>query len=153
MVAQYLERLIEVGQPTDWDWARLVTPRDGPTDVTEIWERFYNTFTLPPGLDAPGVENRLAFDAEWQPCGFFSDEARFRMVIDFHFRQDSLGVIIDWKTNRVLGSSLQEDYQLRTYAWGLRRALYPEVQEVLLRLHYLRYGREQEVLLAADDLD
>jgi hypothetical protein len=100
LVADYLVRLIALGQSTDWDWARGATPRDGLADAAEIWEQFYNTFTLPPALDAPGVERKLAFDRDWQPCEFFSDEAYFRMVIDFHFRQNSLGVIIDWKTNR-----------------------------------------------------
>jgi hypothetical protein len=117
-----------------------------------MWSRFYETFALPQGLESPGVENRLAFDASWQPCEFFSEEAYFRMVIDFHFRQDSLGVIVDWKTNREVPQTVAKDLQLRTYGWGLRQALYPEVQEVLLRLHFLRYGKEREVMLESQDL-
>jgi hypothetical protein len=46
-----------------------------------------------------------------------------------------------------------KDLQLRTYGWGLKQALYPEVEEVLLRLHFLRYGKEREVLLSPQDLD
>jgi hypothetical protein len=121
-------------------------------DAIEMWNRFYETFALPQGLESPGVENRLAFDANWQPCEFFSEKAYFRMVIDFHFRQDSLGVIVDWKTNREVPQTVAKDLQLRTYGWGLKQALYPEIQEVLLRLHFLRYGKEREVMLEYHDL-
>ncbi|MFZ5451638.1 MAG: PD-(D/E)XK nuclease family protein [Thermodesulfobacteriota bacterium] len=152
LVADYLNRLIAIDQPTDWDWARGATPKEALADVMEMWERFYGTFAMPEGLESPGVENRLAFDANWQPCEFFSKEAYFRMVIDFHFRQDSLGVIVDWKTNREVPQTVAKDLQLRTYGWGLKRALYPEVQEVLLRLHFLRYGKEREIMLESQDL-
>jgi hypothetical protein len=74
------------------------------------------------------------------------------MVIDFHFRQDSLGVIVDWKTNREVPQTVAKDLQLRTYGWGLKKALYHEVQEVLLRLHFLRYSKEREVMLESRDL-
>jgi len=152
LVADYLNRLIATGQPTDWDWARGAAPKEAVADVMEMWERFYGTFALPEGLESPGVENRLAFDASWQPCEFFSEEAYFRMVVDFHFRQDSLGVIVDWKTNRKVPQTVAKDLQLRTYGWGLKQALYPEVQEVLLRLHFLRYGKEREIMLESQDL-
>ena len=152
LVADYLSRLITLGHPTDWEWARGATPKNGLEDVGQIWQQFYETFTLPQGLDAPGVEKQLAFDQNWQPCEYFSDEAYFRMVIDFHFRQDSLGVIMDWKTNRQVPQTVEKDLQLLTYGWGLKEALYPDVQEVLLRLHFLRYSKEREILLTPEDL-
>jgi len=155
LVANYLDRLITSVQLTDWEWARGATPKEPVAQVSEMvemWERFYQTFTLPPALDAPGVENKLAFDADWQPCEFFSEAAYFRMVIDFHFRQEALGVIVDWKTNRAMPQTVEKDLQLRTYGWGLKQALYPDIQEVLLRLHFLRYGKEREVLLTHLDL-
>jgi hypothetical protein len=155
LVADYLGQLIASAQFTDWDWARGATPKEPVaqlSEMVEMWERFYQTFTLPPAMDTPGVENKLAFDADWQPCEFFSEVAYFRMVIDFHFRQDSLGVIIDWKTNRAMPQTVEKDLQLRTYGWGLKQALYPDIEEVLLRLHFLRYGREREVLLGSQDL-
>jgi len=74
------------------------------------------------------------------------------MVIDFHFRQEALGVIVDWKTNRAMPQTVEKDLQLRTYGWGLKQALYPDIEEVLLRLHFLRYGKEREVLLSSQDL-
>ena len=152
LVADYLNRLIATGHPTDWDWARGATPKEALSDAIEMWNRFYETFAMPEGLGSHGVENRLAFDANWQPCEFFSEEAYFRMVIDFHFRQDSLGVIVDWKTNREVPQTVAKDLQLRTYGWGLKRTLYPEVQEVLLRLHFLRYSKEREIMLESQDL-
>jgi hypothetical protein len=152
LVADYLNRLIATCQPTDWDWARGAIPTEAMADALEMWNRFYETFALPEGLESPGVENRLAFDASWQPCEFFSERAYFRMIIDFHFRQDSLGIIVDWKTNREMPQTVAKDLQLRTYGWGLKQALYPEVQEVLLRLHFLRYGKEREIMLESQDL-
>jgi len=151
LVADYLERLIATGQATDWMWARLATPRNGNPEVVEMWERFYNTFTLPAGLVAPGVERQLAFDRKWRPVKFNSKRARFRMVLDFHFRQENLAVLIDWKTNRAMNGA-EKNLQLLAYGWGLKQALYPDIEEVLLRLHFLRYGREREVLLGPDDL-
>jgi hypothetical protein len=59
---------------------------------------------------------------------------------------------VDWKTNREVPQTVAKDLQLRTYGWGLKRALYSEVQEVLLRLHFLRYGKEREVMLESQDL-
>jgi len=59
---------------------------------------------------------------------------------------------VDWKTNREVPQTVAKALQLRTYGWGLRQALYPEVQEVLLRLHFLRYGKEREVMLESQDL-
>lgn len=153
LVADYLIRLITLGQSTDWDWARGAAPRDGLADAAEIWEQFYSNFSLPPALDAPGVERKLAFDRNWEPCEFNSDDVYFRMIIDFHFRQNDLGVIVDWKTNRAIPATVEKNLQLRIYGWGLKKALYPEVKEVMLRLHYLRYGKEREVLLSSEDLD
>jgi len=153
LVADYLNRLIVIGHPTDWEWAKGATPKTGLADVEAIWQQFYETFTMPQGLDAPGVERKLAFDRNWQPCEFFADEAYFRMVIDFHFRQDNLGVIVDWKTNRDVPTSVEKDLQLLAYGWGLKQAIYPDVEEVLLRLHFLRYSREREILLTPEDLN
>ncbi|MBM4275382.1 MAG: PD-(D/E)XK nuclease family protein [Deltaproteobacteria bacterium] len=152
MVADYLNRLITLGLATDWDWARTAAPEGAIADVAEIWGRFYEGFVLPSGLEAPGVERRLAFDRIWRPVKFDSKRARFRMVLDFHFRQNGLGVIVDWKSSREVPQDVAKDLQLRTYAWGLKQALYQDIQEVLLRLHFLRYGKEREVLLMPQDL-
>jgi hypothetical protein len=152
LVADYLNRLIVLGHPTDWEWARGATPKNDLGDLGLIWQQFYESFTLPQRLDAPGVEKQLAFDRKWQPCEYFSNEAYFRMVIDFHFRQDRLGVIVDWKTNRQVPQTVEKDLQLLTYGWGLKQALYHDVEEVLLRLHFLRYSKECEILLSPEDL-
>jgi len=98
------------------------------------------------------VHSQLAFDRKWRPVKFDSKRARFRMVIDFHFRQGELGVIVDWKTSRAMDGA-EKNLQLMAYGWGLKQAVYPDIKEVLLRLHFLRYGREREVLLEPGDLE
>lgn len=153
VVADYLNRLILNGLQTDWEWAGKVDFLDVPNDVHEIWARFWNNFVLPPGMEAPGVEKRLAFDRAWQPTGFFEPDAYFRMVVDLAYRQGSLAVIQDWKTNRVIPETVEKNLQLRIYGWGTRQALFPAAQEILLRLHFLRYGAERELLLLPEDLD
>ncbi|MFA5111197.1 MAG: PD-(D/E)XK nuclease family protein [Desulfobaccales bacterium] len=153
VVADYLNRLILNGLQTDWEWAGKVDFLDVPNDVHEIWARFWNNFVLPPGMEAPGVEKKLAFDRAWQPTGFFGPDAYFRMVVDLAYRQGSLAVIQDWKTNRVIPETVEKNLQLRIYGWGTRQALFPAAQEILLRLHFLRYGAERELLLLPEDLD
>jgi len=153
LIADYLLRLISQKLQTDWEWAEGAAPKDVSPDVLNIWQRFYNSFILPTTLEVYGVEHQLAFDRNWQPCEFFADEAYFRMVIDFHFRQGELAVVLDWKSNRVVPETVEKDLQLRTYGWGLKQVAYPDVQEVLLRLHFLRYGKEREVLLEPQDLE
>jgi hypothetical protein len=98
------------------------------------------------------VERQLAFDRKWKPVKFTSKRARFRMVLDFHFRQGPLAVLIDWKTNRSM-NGVEKNLQLLTYGWGLKQALYPDIEEVLLRLHFLRYGKEKEMLLGPGDIE
>jgi len=153
LIADYLLRLINQKQQTDWEWAEGAAPKDGSPDVLQIWQKFYNSFILPPALDVYGVEHKLAFDRNWQPCEFSADEAYFRMVVDFHFRQGELAVVLDWKSNRAVPETVEKDLQLRTYGWGLKQVAYPDAQEILLRLHFLRYGKEREVLLEPQDLE
>jgi hypothetical protein len=153
LIADYLLRLISKKQQTDWEWAEGAAPKDASPDVLQIWQRFYNSFILPPALEVYGVEHKLAFDRNWQPCEFFAASAYFRMVVDFHFRQGELAVVLDWKSNRSVPETVGKDLQLRTYGWGLKQVAYPDAQEILLRLHFLRYGKEREVLLEPQDLE
>jgi len=151
LVGDYLSRLLNTNQTTDWEWADgLLTPSDHP-DVVEIFQRFRNNFILPPMKD-PWVEKKLAFTRAWQPTEFFAPDAFFRLVVDFTYRQGGLVVVQDWKTNRVVPETVEKDLQLRIYGWGVRQTLYPDAQEILLRLHFLRYSAEREILLLPEDL-
>jgi len=82
LIADYLLRLISQKQQTDWEWAECAAPKEASADVLQIWQRFYNSFVLPPALEVYGVEHQLAFDRNWQPCEFSAPEAYFRMVVD-----------------------------------------------------------------------
>jgi hypothetical protein len=153
IVADYLNRLILNRLSTDWQWAEEAGNFiDVPADVLEIWERFYQTFVLPPGIEDPGIEKKLAFDRNWQPTEFFSADAYFRAVVDFTFRQGGLVAVVDWKSNYMI-YEVEKNLQAKIYGWAVRRAIYPDAQEILLRLHFLRYGAEREILLLPEDLD
>ncbi|MFZ5451287.1 MAG: PD-(D/E)XK nuclease family protein [Thermodesulfobacteriota bacterium] len=153
LIADYLLRLISLKQQTDWEWAERAAPKDASPDVLQIWQRFYNSFILPAALEFFGVEHKLAFNRDWQPCEFSSMDAYFRMIVDFHFRQGELAVVLDWKSNRVVPETVEKDLQLRTYGWGLKQVAYPDAEEILLRLHFLRYAKEREVFLEPQDLE
>jgi hypothetical protein len=152
LAAKYLDRLIGAQLQTDWEFAEGLTPKEAPFDVFEIWPRFFNSFILPDPMENPGVELKLAFDRNWKPTEYFGDDAFFRMVVDLTYRQGGLVVVQDWKSNRAIPEALEKNLQLRIYGWGIRQDRYPDAQEILLRLHFLRYGAEREVLLLPDDL-
>jgi hypothetical protein len=145
---------VNTGQVTDWDWAGgLLTPSTHP-DVAEIFTQFFENFVLPP-IEKPGIEKRLAFNRAWQTVDWFAADAFFRAIADFTFLQGGLAVVIDFKTNRAI-INIDPDHiplQLRIYGWAVRKSLYPDAEEVLLRLHFLRYGAEREILLLPEDLD
>jgi hypothetical protein len=151
LAAQYLYHLIDCAMQTDWGWAQAITPKEAPADVLEVWPRFVENFILPP-MESPGVEKQIAFNRKWEPCGYWDDDVFFRMVIDLTFIQGGLAVIKDWKSNRAVIKQIEKNLQLRTYGWGAVRALYPDAQEILLQLHFMRYGYEPEpVLLTPED--
>ena len=151
LVADYLVRLIRHNQQTDWEWAEKAMPVNVPEDVAYMWPRFYNNFVMPPNIQGPVVEQQLAFNHRWQLVEWFAADAWFRMVMDWCFLQDDLAVVVDWKTNRIMPETVEKDLQLQIYGWGVRH-LFPQSEEVLLRLHFLRYGAEREIILTPDDL-
>jgi hypothetical protein len=149
-VQSYLIRLIRLSLQSDWTWAQA--QHSSSEDVARVWERFYSGFSLPRVLQQPGVERKLAFTRNWEPCGYSAPEAFFRMVLDFHFRQYDLAVIMDWKSGWKIVETMEDDLQLLTYGWGLWRAVYPDAREFLLKLHFLRNGKTPEIKLTPEQL-
>lgn len=150
LAARYLNRLISQGLQTDWAFAQSITPKEAPADVLEVWPRFFENFILPP-TESPGVEKQLAFNRQWEPCAYHAPEVYFRMVLDWTFLQGGLAVVQDFKSNRAI-MEIGKNLQTRIYGWGAKRALYPDAQEILLRLHFMRYGADRETLLLPEDL-
>ncbi|MEW6657391.1 MAG: PD-(D/E)XK nuclease family protein [Thermodesulfobacteriota bacterium] len=149
-VQPYLVRLIRKNLQSDWIWA--AAQESSLKDVAEVWRRFYRGFSLPAGLQDPGVERRLAFTRNWEPCGYFAPEAFFRMVLDFHFRQHAQAVIMDWKSGWKMMDTVEDDPQLLTYGWGLWRAVYPDAKKFQLKLYFLRYGQSRKITLTPEQL-
>lgn len=150
-VAEYITRLLELGLETDWEWVDQQL-RDLPLEVGDIIQTFTSHFRRPLTWEEPGVERQIAFNRRWEPTGWFDADAYFRMVIDLHFRQEGLAVVKDWKTSRQVPKNLEKDMQTRLYGWGVHRAFYPQAEEILLVLHFLRYGAERKILLEPADL-
>ena len=64
-----------------------------------------------------------------------------------------MGVVTDWKTDRVIPAQAAVDasFQLKVYA-GVLSWLHPDIPEWLIRLRFLRYGgAERQRLLRRDD--
>lgn len=152
-VARYLVHLIKTDQPTDFSMAQALVHPDDSLDLQEIWQTFFTRFIKPDSWQDPRVEQKLAFDRNWQRVDWFADDTFFRMVVDLHYLEESLAVVKDWKTNRAVPKELEKDLQTRIYGWGVRRVYYPDAEELLLVLHYLRYGAERKILLDPEDLD
>lgn len=149
-VQPYLVRLIRKNLQSDWLWA--AAQESSSKDVAEVWRRFYSRFSLPAVLQDPGVERKLAFTRNWEPCGYYAPEAFFRMVLDFHFRQYAEAVIMDWKSGWKMMDTVEDDPQLLPYGWGLWRAVYPDAKRFKLKLFFLRYGKSQEITLTPEQL-
>ena len=113
-------------------------------ELDEMAERFIDSFIV--DFKNPLVERKIAFNSKWQPLDdFFSDQAFFRLVMDLFFVEDGafgpLGVITDYKTSWKLPTQKEVDnsLQLKIYSFAAF-LLYPEVEEVIPRLFFLRYG-------------
>jgi len=150
--AKYLAHLFHRGIATDWEFAWKLLGPDAHPETKAIWMDAVMRFTLPDTWEKPQVESRMGFTDKWEPCGFFDPEVYFRMVVDLHFIQDGLAVVKDWKTSRMVPKEIEKDLQTRLYGWGVMRTFYPQAEEILLVLHYLRYGAERKLLLDPEDL-
>jgi hypothetical protein len=85
------------------------------------------------------VENKLAMDKDFRPCGFFDSGAWFRGVVDaaaLNFKERR-AIAIDWKTGQVK----PDIEQLGLFA-QLIFAKYPEIDRVGSIYAWLGYGTE-----------
>jgi hypothetical protein len=99
-------------------------------------------------------ELELAWNERWEPCEWFADDVFYRAKIDVIHREDAMGVVTDWKTQRRIPpkSEIEKSFQLRSYAWAGAQVR-PEIQEWLARAVFLRYGNAaREVRFTAEDL-
>lgn len=144
---RYTKHCIKRGSISDRDFATnyLWDAADDLMRELEIMaDRFADSF--PVNFQNPLVEQKLAFDSMWRPLGdFFSKEAFFRLVMDLFYIEDGalgpLGVITDYKTSWKLPTQKEVDdsLQLKIYSFAAF-LLYPEIEEVLPRLFFMRYG-------------
>lgn len=106
--------------------------------------------TLPSDATDVGFERAFAIDASGKPVMWDSAAAIFRSIFDVAFRENggTLGVVDDYKTSRLITAPGE---QMRLYAWAMT-CLYPDLEEVLVRLRYVRYGVTKEQLYDAEAL-
>ena len=71
------------------------------------------------------VENKLAIDKDFQPCGFFDNAAWYRGVADVLFVNEPKAGALDWKTG-----AIKPDYEQLALTAALIFAHYPEVHTV-----------------------
>lgn len=150
-VEHYLRHLKSKGYETDYDAARRiaeeVTQKSDLNDeeTSDFWslaENFIGAFVFHKEHQATAVvEAELAFNRNWERCGWLDPDVFFRAKLDLHYvPQPGVCYIEDWKTNRRLParSSVQNSLQLRMYAFVLS-LLYPDVEEFQISLFFVRY--------------
>ena len=67
LIADYLMRLTSLKQQTDWEWAEEATPKEASPDVLQVWQRFYNSFVLPPPWKSMGWSTSWPLTATGNP--------------------------------------------------------------------------------------
>lgn len=91
------------------------------------------------------VEKQYAMDLNGKSVGFFSKEARIRLVIDMwaHDPVNKRLIIIDHKTNKsALGQKAVSEYkQLKLYVYGLSEMFDLPWNKAHVALHFLRFGK------------
>lgn len=83
---------------------------------------------IAPLADLPGkplIEQKLALDVNFQPCGWFDDHVWCRVIIDAAFIRGARAILMDWKT----GKRKEEDDQLALMA-GVMFAQMPELEAI-----------------------
>jgi hypothetical protein len=110
-----------------------------------IMNRFYDwyDYTVLPN-EVLLAEKKLAYTKEWEPTGFFDDNAYFRGVIDSTlYSSETRGIIIsDYKTSRTMLNKWQvaEDPQLRSYVKMMVHKLgIQNIDSVTIRIVYMRF--------------
>jgi len=95
------------------------------------------------------IEEKIAIDKDFQPVDWLAPNVWFRWVMDrFYIRQGSLAIIDDWKIDRALPaqSKIEKSLQMRGYAW-LMAMIYPDLEQFVIRLHYVRHSKMIEAVL------
>lgn len=152
-IAEYLRHLIAEDLQTDVTWweeavsraeakAReeglFLSPKQCE-QVSEIVEFFVGSHLFHPSRIV-GVELPLEIELE---------SATFRAVIDLLEIEDGAPVVRDWKTSWAVPSSVQEDLQLRIYAWMVcERFGYDEVR---CELDFVRHGAVRRAEFGPED--
>ena len=159
-IAAYLVHLAATKRQTDTDEALSIgvnaavglTP-DARAQHDALWADWSDDFVRDTPDDAL-VEQRFAFDADWEPCEFRSPAARWRGVLDLGYRRpgEDYGVIRDWKTGwKMPTGDLAENVQIRSYAHAaLCRQEFAGVVSVETRLEFLRLHRTIRATIPAD---
>jgi len=159
-IAAYLVHLAATKRATDADEALSIgvnaavglTP-EARAQHDSLWADWSDDFVRDTPDDAL-VEERFAFDADWEPCEFRSPAARWRGVLDLGYRRpgEGYGVIRDWKTGwKVPTGDLVENVQIRSYAHAaLCRPEFAGVTSVETRLEFLRMHRVIPKTIPAD---
>ena len=96
------------------------------------------------------VENKLAIDEQFQPCGFFDGAAWFRAVVDVLCilpSETRAAVTIDWKTGNV-------DPEFEQLALSAQTIFshYPDVDEVLAIYVWLGHDTQTVKIYQRDDM-
>lgn len=114
-------------------------------DVNWILYKFYNwkDYTNSVG-DLMMMEKKLAFDKNWKPVDFYSNEVYMRGIIDTlrYCPDEGLVIITDYKSSRKMmkESELRNDPQLKVYVMLVCRLMEQDsFNRIIIRIDYMRF--------------
>ena len=114
---------------------------------TRLWrDRFF--------LDARnlvGFEEKFAINEKHDECDW--DTASYRGIVDVIHRDGKMAIVTDYKSqpNVLSQTALDEHDQGSFYAWMVNK-FYPQFDEFVFRINYLRYGFTAETYRSMDQI-
>jgi len=163
----YVEHCMKTNQQSDLDaaveiWERSCEKEKLPLDQNDLYADMFDRFaraTVIKPKEVLALEKELAFREDFKTCGWWDKDCMVRMKIDRIDCPSDNGevpVIIDYKTQFNLPNQgeVERDRQLKMYAWGGLRVMFPRAEEIIGRFVFPRYGcAPRQVKFTRQDID
>lgn len=101
-------------------------------------------------LHGPGeisVEQDLAINKDFQPCEWFGKDAWLRVKIDVAKLNGPVGLLIDWKTGKIVEDSVQ-----LALSAAVAFSHYPQLQAIRTMYVWLKEDAETKIMIKRSDL-
>jgi len=118
------------------------TPLPKPYDFMEKW-----ALKVERGVGDLYVEQKLAIKQDMSPCGYFDPGVWFRGVADVILINGRVGLVLDWKTGKIVEDSVQLALTAQCIF-----AHYPEVTHVMSSFIWLKEDARTDAKFSRADM-